>query len=101
MGLLSNTCEAHWRWILDQNWPIPGDWFDFHVLSYEVRSMKPGEAIYEACEKLAARASEEIFFTDDREENIAAAQRRGWETHLYRTPAQLAEHLNHWLTQGS
>jgi putative hydrolase of the HAD superfamily len=98
MAILSNTCEAHWNWILKQAWPIPSDWFEFHVLSYEVQSMKPDSKIYEVCENRAGRKPADIFFTDDRPENIAAAQSRGWETHRFESANKLDEHLRRWLS---
>lgn len=97
MGVLSNTCEAHWEWILQRGWPMPGDWFDFHVLSYEVRSMKPNAGIYEHCEKRAQCSPEKIFFTDDRADNIAAAAMRGWHTHQYQTTEGLLQAIDQWL----
>ena len=97
MGVLSNTCEAHWNWIQQRGWAMPGDWFDFHVLSYEVQSMKPNAPIYEHCEKAADCSPERIFFTDDRADNIAAAEARGWQTHQYRTTEYLLQAIHHWL----
>ena len=97
MGVLSNTCEAHWNWILQRGWPMPGNWFDFHVLSYEVQSMKPDARIYEHCEKQAQCAAEKIFFTDDRADNIAAAQTRGWCTHQYTNTDALLRAIDQWL----
>ncbi|MEZ6074112.1 MAG: hypothetical protein R3C56_00125 [Pirellulaceae bacterium] len=40
MGILSNTCEAHWHWILDKQWPMFGPWWSQTVLSYKVQGMK-------------------------------------------------------------
>ena len=97
IGLLSNTCLAHWEWIAKQNWQIPGDWFEFHVLSFEVQSMKPDAKIYEVCEARAGRSPEQIFFTDDKPENIEAARERGWNTHLFRGEVELEKALLAWL----
>ena len=97
MAVLSNTCAAHWDWILKQDWDLPGDWFDFHVLSYEVRSMKPDAGIYEECENRSGCRAAEIFFTDDREENCKAASERGWVTYLYRSASELSDSLHAWL----
>ncbi|MGN6132842.1 MAG: HAD family hydrolase, partial [Aureliella sp.] len=51
MAVLSNTCAPHWEWILRQNWIVMQDWFDFTILSYEARSMKPDAGIYELAER--------------------------------------------------
>ncbi|MEM7476308.1 MAG: HAD family phosphatase [Planctomycetota bacterium] len=83
MGILSNTCSAHWNWIAKQQWPVPGDWFEFAILSFEVGSMKPDSGIYDASEKRAGRSGAKLFFTDDRSENLEAANQRGWTTHFY------------------
>lgn len=97
MGILSNTCSAHWDWIVAQNWPIPGDWFELQVLSYEVRSMKPDARIYEVCEGRSGRGPSDLFFTDDRIENIEAAQNRGWGTYHYGNAQDLIYKLQSWL----
>lgn len=99
MNILSNTCAAHWQWILDQDWPLPGDWFEDSVLSFEVKSMKPARRIYEFSEAKASCPVEQIFFTDDRPENIEAARQRGWTTHLYRNVEELEVAIDAWLSQ--
>lgn len=111
MGVLSNTCDAHWYWLKRKQWPMLGEWFHHAILSYEVRSMKPHGGIYEASERQAGCAGGAIFFTDDRADNIAAAAERGWATHCYahyRTavpPAEAVNDLLHsldrWLTTSS
>lgn len=97
MGVLSNTCKAHWDYICSREWALPGDWFLHHVLSYEVRGMKPDARIYERSELLAECAPSDIFFTDDREENVAAAATRGWTTCQFQSAAQLEPQLARWL----
>lgn len=97
-AILSNTCEGHWQWITNQGWPLPGAWFDFAVLSYEVQSMKPDSGIYEVCEKKCARKPTDIFFTDDRDENILAAEKRGWTTHHFRNVPDLRNAIASWLS---
>lgn len=82
-GILSNTCNAHWQWLQQKSWPMLGYSFAATILSYEVQSMKPDAKIYAACEQACGLESTQIFFTDDRAENIDAAQSRGWTTHLY------------------
>ena len=43
--------------------------------------MKPDSAIYDAAEQAAEVAVESILFLDDRQENIDAANARGWRAH--------------------
>lgn len=97
MAVLSNTCEPHWGWLLKQNWPVIGNWFDFYVLSYEARSMKPDSVIYQVSEQRSGRAAEHLFFTDDRADNVAAAAARGWATHQFHNVEGLIAALGPWL----
>ncbi len=57
VGLLSNTCHAHWDWIRRQRYPATEFPFDVTILSYEVGAMKPDAAIYEAAEQVVRRAT--------------------------------------------
>ena len=79
VGLLSNTCLAHWDWILRQRYPVMEFSFDETVLSFEVGSMKPDAAIYRTAETAAGVAAETILFLDDRDENVLGARDRGWQ----------------------
>lgn len=79
VGLLSNTCQAHWDWIVRQNYSVTTFDFDATILSFEVGSMKPSSLIYEVAERAAAVAAEQILFLDDREENVQGAHLRGWQ----------------------
>ena len=97
MGILSNTCDAHWLWLQARRWPMLVDWFTHAILSYEVRGMKPEAKIYEASEQLAGCVGANLFFTDDRADNIAAAAARGWTTHQFVAVPALMESLEAWL----
>ncbi|MCX6862449.1 MAG: HAD family phosphatase [Verrucomicrobia bacterium] len=63
--------------------------FDFYgqftgeVLSYEVRSMKPDSRIYEAVEGLSGFTGNDLLYLDDRPENIAAGDSRGWQAWIH------------------
>ena len=80
IGILSNTCEAHWDWISRQQYAVMDREFDTAILSYEVGSMKPDAAIYEAAEGAAGVSRERILFLDDRQENVEVAVTRGWHS---------------------
>lgn len=100
MGVLSNTCEAHWQWLMQRkDWEMLHDWFEKIILSYEVKSMKPDSGIYQACEAACGLSGSQIFFTDDRADNIQAAADRGWVTHQYHHSdnQSLVEALNQFL----
>ena len=78
IGILSNTCAAHWDWIIRQAWSATEGPFEHTILSFEVGSMKPDVKIYVAAESAAAVPAERILFLDDKGENVAAAKQRGW-----------------------
>ena len=82
-GILSNTCPAHWEFVMEQDYGPRLAAFDVHALSYELRSMKPAEAIYRRAAELARTSPERILFLDDRPENVEAAVRAGYQAHLY------------------
>jgi glucose-1-phosphatase len=60
--------------------------FDGYILSYEVGAMKPQLKIYEALEKMTGRRGAEIFYIDDRLENVQAGAARGWQVVLHESP---------------
>lgn len=62
--------------------------FDGYVLSHEIRAMKPLAASYEAIERQTGRQGGELIYLDDRWENIAGAQQRGWRTVHHTDPAE-------------
>jgi HAD superfamily hydrolase (TIGR01509 family) len=57
--------------------------FDGYIFSYEVGTMKPDPAIYEALERLSGRRGAEIIYLDDRPENVAGGAARGWRAILH------------------
>jgi len=79
LGILSNTCEAHWEFCAGSRFPLLDAAFDVAVLSYQIGSLKPETAIYEAATELARANPEEIFFVDDRAENVAGALEAGFD----------------------
>ncbi|MCP1170109.1 HAD family hydrolase [Limimaricola litoreus] len=67
--------------------------FDALFVSGHLRMAKPDAPIYERLERETGVAPERLLFTDDRKDNIAAAQVRGWRTHHFTGPDGLAERL--------
>ena len=67
--------------------------FDHRFVSAHLGVTKPDPAIYAAVEAETGLAPETILFTDDREENVAAAAARGWGTHLFEGPQGWAARL--------
>ena len=63
------------------------------MLSYEVRAMKPERAIYEAAVAKAGCAASEVFFTDDKAENVEGASTAGLDAVVFTSPEQLQRDL--------
>jgi len=93
MGILSNTCESHWNYISSGHFGLFPDDFEQFVLSYEVGAMKPDEKIFRVAAEKAGVAPSEIFFMDDREENVAGAVAAGFQAVHYQCPAQIGRAL--------
>lgn len=91
LGVLSNTCAAHWNYCLPRYAAL--QFFEVFALSFEIGAMKPEAKTYCAAAALAGVAPEEIFFTDDRPENVESACRAGFDATLYTSPDQLAADL--------
>jgi FMN phosphatase YigB (HAD superfamily) len=60
--------------------------FDGYIYSYEIGGMKPQPEIYEAMEAMTGKRGADLIYLDDRAENIAAGQARGWRAILHETP---------------
>lgn len=65
-----------------ERYPVLGE-FDVPVVSGREGVVKPEARIYEILEERSGLKGGELFFTDDRADNIAAAAARGWRTHLF------------------
>ena len=85
--LLSNTNEIHFDFVI-QHYPILRV-IEERLLSYQAGCMKPQARIFELAIEKADVAPENIFFTDDRPENIEAAQRAGIQALLFQSETQL------------
>lgn len=87
------TAEKHYPFLRE---------FDRRYVSGELKMIKPDARIYQALERDCGIEPKALLFTDDRPENIKAAQARGWKTHLFEGPSVWAESLvsNGVLTRG-
>jgi len=92
MGILSNTCESHWEHCL-RRFPLLGEFFGVHALSYRIGAAKPEAAIFEAAAQLAGVAPEAIFFTDDLPGHVAGARAAGLDAVQFVSPPQLVADL--------
>jgi len=83
--ILSNTNEIAVSHIRDRYPFFNG--FDGYIFSHEVGCLKPLPPIYEALERLARRSGRQLFYLDDRQENVDAALSRGWRAVVHSSPA--------------
>lgn len=93
LGILSNTSEAHWNYVGRGRYAVVHYFFSVRALSYEIGVMKPDPKIYQEAVRLAGVPPEEIFFMDDRPDNVTAACNAGFDAVLFRDANQLAADL--------
>ena len=67
--------------------------FDRRYISGQLGVMKPEARIYEIVEQDCGIAPGQLLFADDRADNIAAAEARGWQGHLFTGPEGWAARL--------
>ncbi|MFK7867804.1 MAG: HAD-IA family hydrolase [Roseobacter sp.] len=67
--------------------------FDRDFISGHLKITKPSASIYEVVEQQSGLNGADLIFTDDRTDNIDAAQARGWQTHLFEGPQGWANRL--------
>jgi epoxide hydrolase-like predicted phosphatase len=91
LGLLSNTNEWHFERHIRRLDIFP--LFDAVTLSFQVGTMKPGEAIYRDLLRKIGLAPEECVFVDDLEENVAAARRLHFHAIRYTGHGPLVSYL--------
>jgi len=89
--LLSNTDAIHFHW-LRERYPILSHFHDY-VVSFEVGCRKPEPEIYQQAIARALCEPPEIFFTDDRAENVEGALRMGIDAVQFQSVDQLEHEL--------
>jgi putative hydrolase of the HAD superfamily len=92
LGVLSNTHANHWDYCR-RHFPVLQECFAVHVLSYRVGACKPDAAIFHAAAEMAGLAPEDIFFTDDMAEHVAAARAVGFDALQFTSLPQLIAEL--------
>lgn len=71
--------------------------FDFSCLSFEHGMMKPNTALYEKVEQILGKQGKDLFFIDDRAENVQAALKRGWSGQVHVDPEETIPAVKQWL----
>ena len=69
------------------------DLFKDIIVSGEEQVAKPDPQIYQIVEQRSGFMRSELFFTDDNPDNVAAASKRGWHSHLFENAEGLREEL--------
>ncbi|WP_439111089.1 HAD family hydrolase [Lentibacter sp.] len=88
---LSNFGSENFRWSAAAH-PFLNE-FDRAYISGDMGLRKPFEAIYAAVEADCGVAPERLLFGDDRDDNLATAQARGWQTHRVDSEGSWAQAL--------
>lgn len=76
--------------IAEPVYPFLGE-FDRRYISGHMGMIKPDAAIYQRLEDDCGIDPATLLFTDDRIDNIRAANARGWQTHLFEGPQGWAD----------
>lgn len=69
------------------------DEFDRRYISGHMKVTKPNPLIYHMVEQDCGVAPSALLFADDRQDNIRAAEARGWNAHLFEGPQGWADRL--------
>lgn len=67
--------------------------FDRDFISGHMQVIKPAARIYQLLEDETGLDGPDLLFTDDRLDNIQAAEARGWQTHQFKHPQGWADRL--------
>lgn len=76
----------------ETQYPFLGE-FDRRYISGHMKVIKPDVEIYRMVEEDCGVAPSALLFADDRADNIAAAEARGWNAHLFDGPDGWAKSL--------
>lgn len=82
IGLLTNLHTDTFDYIMRFG-SVPNISYSAIIKSYEVGYVKPEPEIYHIAQKRAGVAPHEILFIDDMSQNILAAQKLGWQGHVF------------------
>jgi FMN phosphatase YigB (HAD superfamily) len=92
LGILSNTNRGHWRFVSGR-FSYLNTMFHVQAMSFDIHKMKPDPFIYVEAARLAGVQPGDVFFTDDRLENVAEARKAGFDAVLFTSPTGLLREL--------
>lgn len=78
VGILSTCCEMDMKLMKTK---LPIGKLGFRFFSFNLKMEKPDPNVYEIVEIVTDVSPKNIYFIDDRIENIQAAMNRGWNIH--------------------
>lgn len=93
VACFSNTDPDHLRVIRARGWLAP---FSPAILSYRIGAIKPARRAFDRARRALRRRGSEIFFLDDRAENVAAARRAGWRAARFVSTTQARRAVARW-----
>ena len=93
LGILSNTCSAHWNYCVKRRFCLVSRMYEAYALSFEIGACKPSPQIYFAAAKLAGVEPNEVFFVDDFPANVQGAREAGFDAVQYTSVPALAAAL--------
>lgn len=91
LAALSNTIPQHVE-VMENEGVF--DLFDVRVLSCEAGLRKPDPRIYKLTLEKLGVLPKQVFFTDDRKENVEAAEKLGINAFLFESTSKLRKDLN-------
>ncbi|MDY0091436.1 MAG: HAD family phosphatase [Candidatus Vecturithrix sp.] len=89
LGLLSNTGEIHWNWLVSQ-FAIFRQ-IDLRILSFQVGCMKPDPQIFQEALRQARVQPEQCAYLDDIHTNIEVSRELGMHGIHVQSPEQVEE----------
>jgi len=92
LGILSNTNPIDWHFVRGR-FPFLSRCFEQAVLSFEARAMKPERAIFDEAVRRTGAPASDVFFTDDRQENVDGALAAGLNAVLFTSAENLQSEL--------
>jgi glucose-1-phosphatase len=92
LGILSNTNPVDFEFVCER-FGFLWDCFELRVVSFEAREMKPQREIYDHAVRLAGMPAADVFFVDDKPENVAGAVAAGMDAVQFTTVPQLEADL--------
>ena len=90
VAILSNAPHPMARASRSSDW---GRWVDDWFFSAELGMAKPDDAVYDAVTRALDVRPDEVLFFDDRQVNVDAALRAGWQAHLWTSGAAVQQRL--------